>query len=170
MAFRNSVKATLFLEPEQPRSRAAEPGPLFDATTTITEPAPVIQPAPVIESVPVAPRPVSREALLAATWHARAEALVALADTLPSKGSSLLISKIASLYEVLARDAGWCEETEAPAQMELRLEAPPAADESQGEDEPPAEEESPAAPSPEQYRAFPRRPLPSARAVPRRRA
>ena len=119
MALRNSVKATLLSELEQPRSRSDEPRP------TVEEPAP----APSIAKRPlestaqrplestaqrpsettaqqIAP-PAKNEACLAAAWHARAEELYATADTLPCKTSWSLLSKIASLYDELARDAGW---------------------------------------------------------------
>ena len=133
MAFRNSVKATLLFEEEQPRSRSDEAPPIF---------------GPPAESAPlarVAPPPAAEYAPLGATWHKRAEELCAMADTLPCKSSWSLISKIASLYDELARDAGWSEKEEAvPA---------PVAD-----------------PPPPERASFPRRPLPLGRAFPRRRA
>jgi hypothetical protein len=164
MALRNSVKATLLSELEQPRSRSDEPRP------TVEEPAP----APSVAKRPlestaqqIAP-PAKNEACLAAAWHARAEELYATADTLPCKTSWSLLSKIASLYDELARDAGWTG-PEAPAPDEVRLEAP------QAEEELPAAEEPqalapPADPPPAERVALPRRPLPLGRRFPRRRA
>ena len=161
MAFKNSLKATL-MELDQPRSRSDEADALVDA--------PPVAPRP-LENIaqPVAKPRASGEAFLAATWHARAEELCAMADTLPSKDSWSLISKIASLYDELARDAGWSEKEEAaPAPVETCLE------DLQLEEAPSADAEPQAlAPLPELSlpgrAAFPRRPLPG-RSIPRRRA
>jgi hypothetical protein len=157
MALRKAVKATL-IEEEQPRSRFAEAAPIVD------EPAPAAR----VTAQPLqkaTARPAS-DAVLAAAWHQRAEALCAVAETLPSKNSWSLISKIAALYDEIARDAGWRPEEDAPPPAaNLRGEAPPAAD------EPPlADERQPLAPPPpSEGIAFPRRSLPG-RSLPRRRA
>lgn len=151
MAFRNSVKATLLFEEEQPRSRSDDPPPIF---------------APPAESAPlahVAPPPAADDASLGATWHKRAEELCAMADTLPCKSSWSLISKIAGLYDELARDAGWTEPEDLPPAA-LRPE-----DEPDAADEPPAPAPLADPPPPERM-SFPRRPLPLGRAFPRRRA
>jgi hypothetical protein len=119
-------------------------------------------------AAPVAPPKPPEAAFLAATWaatcHARAEELCALADTLPSKSSWSLISKIAGLYDELARDAGWAA-PETPPPEALRLEEAP-----QIEGEPLLEEAPAADPRPEDRIAFERRPLPQGRRLPRRRA
>lgn len=190
MAFRNSVKATL-LELEEPC--ADEPRTIIDvlaplaqrpvekpvAQEPVEKPAaqrPMEKPATprqVDSSAKPAPAPQAKppaEAFLAATWHARAEELCAMADTLPSKASWSLISKIAGLYDELARDAGWTE-SETPVVEPLRLEeAAPAMD-----DAPLLEEDPPALallaePLPPDRAAFARRPLPLGRRFPRRRA
>lgn len=221
MAFRNSVKATLLSETQQPRSRFDEPCPIVEESAPAasvaprppenrTKQAPVAQPAapvaerplesvaerpienaaqraskniarpalanvaePPVENVaqrasasPAKPAPVARAApappqakhdvFLAAAWHARAEQLCAMANTLPCETSWSLISKIAHLYDELARDAGWTE-PEALAPDAVRLEEPPAA-------------APQVADPPEERIAFSRRPLPSGRRFPRRRA
>jgi hypothetical protein len=180
MALRNSVKATLLSELEQPRSRSDEPRPIVEEPA----PAPSVAKRPLestaqrpLESTAQRPSettaqqiapPAKSEACLAAAWHARAEELYATADTLPCKTSWSLLSKIASLYDELARDTGWTG-PEAPAPDEVRLEAP------QAEEELPAAEEPqalapPADPPPAERVALPRRPLPLGRRFPRRRA
>jgi hypothetical protein len=160
MALRNAVKASLLLELEQPRSRFDEADATLDAPAPVAPPAPMTTPAPVAKRPAEKAKPASGEAFLAASWHERAEALCALAETLPSKGSWSLISKIAGLYDELARDDGWCEEEEAaPPPEEPRLEEP------ETEAEPPAVAPPPAPPP----IAFQRRPL-AGRSVPRRRA
>jgi hypothetical protein len=162
MAFRNSLKATLLLEEaEQPRSRLAEAGPNFEA-------APVAEP-PRAKPPRVAPPFAASDTVMAAAWHRRAEELCAMADTLPCQSSWSLISKIASLYDELAREAGWSD-AEGSAS-----EAPRSADEARAEEEPLAAEEPPAPtppadPPPPARISFPRRPLPLGRPVPRRRA
>ena len=156
MAFKNSLKATL-IELEQPRSRSDEAEAIVDTPPVAERP---------LENTakPVTKPRASDEAFLAATWHARAEELCAMADTLPSKDSWSLISKIASLYDELARDAGWSEEAEiAPAPVEMCLENP------QPEEAPPADAEPQAIAPPVERTAFRRRPLPG-RSIPRRRA
>jgi hypothetical protein len=144
MAFRNSVKATL-LEMEQPRLRSTEHDAIFFEAPA---PAPIIEPAPVITPPPVVVRASLDDALSAATWHARAEALRDLADTLPSKTTRPLIPKIAALYDQVACNAGWSE-PDALAPDDLGL-----------EDEPPvvAPHADPVAvPRPAERSAFPRR-------------
>lgn len=86
-----------------------------------------------------------------------------MADTLPCKSSWSLISKIAGLYDELARDAGWTEPEDLPPAA-LRPE-----DEPDAADEPPAPAPLADPPPPERM-SFPRRPLPLGRAFPRRRA
>ena len=172
MAFRNAVKATL-LETEELRSRSDEPGLIVDAPEPVAPPPAEKPAAPRQVDSTAKPAPVAQaksppEASLGATWHARAEALCAMADTLPSAASWSLISKIAGLYDELARDAGWTE-PETPVLEPLGLdEAAPAVD------EPPAVEDSPPAPladPPAQDRVtFARRPQPLGRRFPRRRA
>lgn len=166
MALRNAVKATLLLDEEPPRPRADDMAAIVDA------PAPLAQPTSI-----ATPR-AAGDGFLAATWHQRAEALCAMAETLPSKGSWSLISKIAALYDEIARDAGWREEEEAaPSPDDRRCEEPPpeneppAADEPVIADEPPLADEPPAlaAPPVPERLAFPRRALPG-RSMPRRRA
>ena len=142
MAFRNAVKAALLLDPEQPRPRSDDASPIAETPASAAKPR------------------AAGDAGPAAAWHRRAEQLCAMAEALPSKPSRALISKIAALYDELARDAGWREEAAA---------APPAAD-SRREEPPQAEDAAPARAAPPERGAFPRRPLPSARAVPRRRA
>jgi hypothetical protein len=154
MALRNAVKATL-IEQEEPRSRFGEAAPIDEPAA-----APQVAEQPLRKAKPQA----SDESFLAAAWHRRAAELCAMAETLPSKNSWSLISKIAALYDEIARDAGWHEEDEAaPPADELCGEEPPAADDPPLADEPPA-----VAPPPERI-AFPRRPLPG-RTLPRRRA
>jgi len=233
MAFRNSVKATLF-EPEQPRSRSDEPRAIVEEPAPAppvaprppenqTKPAPVARPAapaaqrasenvaqrpvenaaqraskntaqPALANVaerptenvaqrtsanPAKPPPVAKAATatppqakhevpLAAAWHARAEQLCAMANTLPCETSWSLISKIAHLYDELARDAGWTE-PEALAPDAVRLEAPPAEEDLQAKEERPAAAPQAADP-PEERTTFSRRPLPLGRRFPRRRA
>ena len=176
MAFRTAVKASLLLDEEEPRARLKEAGAIPDAP-----PPPVAMP-PLENPKPENPKPEnpkprgSGDALRAAAWHQRAEALCAMAETLPSKSSWSLISKIAALYDEIARDAGWCEEEAeeaAPPPEAPRLEEPRAADEL-GVDEPLADESPavapPPAPSAPERLAFPRRPLRLRPAMPRRRA
>ena len=157
MAFRNAVKATLLLDQEEARPRSDEAGAIFET------------PAPLAKRVPSVKPRAAGEAFLAATWHRRAAELCAMAETLPSKSSWTLISKIACLYDELARDAGWAEgEDAAPVPDELHL------DEPQAEGEPQPDEELPAPVLPRELRtseraAFRRRPLPG-RTIPRRRA
>lgn len=171
MAFRNAVKATL-LETEELCSRSGEPDVIVDAPEPVAPP-PAEKPAPprqvdgTAKPAPVAQPKSPPEASLGATWHARAEALCALADTLPSEASWSLISKIAGLYDELARDAGWTEQ-ETPM-LEPLEEAAPAMD------EPPAAEDPPASapladPLPQDHVTFARRPQPLGRRFPRRRA
>lgn len=165
MAFKNSLKATLLTEPEQPRSRSDEADPICDAPP-VAEQRPfgnAATNAPAVAKPAMKPR-ASADAFLAATWHARAEELCAMADTLPSKDSWSLISKIASLYDELARDAGWSEDEEGgPAAVEVPLEKLQTA-------EVPAADAAPEALAPPPERAaFRRRPLPG-RSIPRRRA
>jgi hypothetical protein len=155
MAFKNSLKATL-LEQEQP-SPSSDAHPIFEEPA-LTSPA---APQPPERSVPraaVKPPAAPTEAYAAVSFHARAQALCAMADTLPSKGSWLLITKIASLYDTLAGEAGWSEDDLLPP------------DDLKFEDEPPPEEAAQAAPRSEERAAFARRPLPLGRSLPRRRA
>ena len=176
MAFRNSVKATLLLEPEQPRSRSEEPAPIFKPQPA---PPPSVAQRPsdnVAQRVwkNVVPRK-PEDGFLAATWHARAEELCAMADTLPSKNSWSLISKIAALYDEIARDAGWSEDEVLPApDPGAAVEAPEAlaAEETEIAEPVAAEEAELSAPpaEPPATRAFPRRPLAFGRPVARRRA
>jgi hypothetical protein len=144
MAFRNSVKATLLLEPEQPRSRSDEAGPVF------AEPAP-----------PPAAAPRSEEESPGALWHARGAALRDMANTLASMGTQSLIEKIAVLYDGIASDAGW-RAPDAPSADALASteEAPPAA--------PPRAEPHDDGRQEERV-TFARRPLPAMRRFARRR-
>lgn len=88
-----------------------------------------------------------------------------MADSLPSESSWSLISKIAGLYDEIARDAGWSEEDAPP------VTDPGAADEPEIlADEEPEILAPPAEPRPAPACAYPRRPLPSGRAIARRRA
>ncbi len=135
MAFRNSVKATLFLEGEQPRSRFDEPAPLFEV------------PAP---PAPIAPQTAADDAPSAASLHARAAALRAIADTVPSQATRPLMPKIAAIYDEVAGETA-PPEPEPPLPEEPSVIAPPAE------------------PWPTQRAAFPRRPLPQGRPVARRR-
>ena len=101
----------------------------------------------------------------AAMWHARADALRAVTDTVPSAITRDLMPKIIALYDSFARAEGWSDK-----QLEQRERAapktPPAeespvaefADEFPEDDAPP----SPAAPEPA-WLALARRPLPSSR-------
>jgi hypothetical protein len=50
-------------------------------------------------------RPPGAEALSASPWHARAEQLRVMADTLPSKATRPLLPKIADIYDSLASEA-----------------------------------------------------------------
>jgi hypothetical protein len=137
MAFRNSVKATLLLEDDQPRPRFDGPDPYFKAPP------------------PRLPLPSADDARAAAAWRARAAALRAMAETLPSKTTQPLISKIAALYDDIASEA---------------VPAPPdasAADDSLAEKIPAIA--PPADPQPVAPIAFARRPLPLGRSFPRRR-
>ena len=92
-----------------------------------------------------------------------------MADTLPCKSSWSLISKIASLYDELARDAGWSEPEPPPIEAPRPEDEAPAIDEPQARTPPPAL--APLAdPPPQEPISFPRRPLPLGRPFARRRA
>jgi hypothetical protein len=149
MAFRNAVKATLLSELESPR-------PDFDEADAMVE-------APAPESPIAKPPHPSDEAFLAAAWHRRAEELCAMAETLPTQSAWSQISKIARLYDEIAREAGWSAEEDTLPCAELCLEEP------QAEAAPPTLAPLPE-PPPQARAAFRRRPLPSGRPIPRRRA
>jgi hypothetical protein len=141
--------------------------------TALRASAHAAKPSPVAKA-PAAPTPVKHDASRAAAWHARAEQLCAMADTLPCATSWSLISKIAVLYDELARDAGWTVPG-ALAADNACLEEPPADDELQMKEEPqalapPAAEPPQAEPPQAERAAFSRRPLPIGRRFPRRRA
>ena len=65
--------------------------------------------APEGDAPPASEAPQTEEAFPASSWHARAEALRAMAVTLPSKTSGVMMSKIAKLYDQFAHEAGWVE-------------------------------------------------------------
>jgi len=141
MAIRNSLKATLLLEAEQPRSRLPYD---FEPAALVDEAAPPIERPPAAEPVP-APA-IAPETAAAALWRARAEELRDRADTLPSNTSRPLLRKIADLYDELADEAAAAHPLE----------------------EPPAQEKpEPRATGP---LVHPRRPLPGMRRFARRRA
>jgi hypothetical protein len=160
MAFRNSVKVTLLLEPEQPRLRYDEPAPLSEALAPTAKPAPLAPRA--LENA--AQRAADKESA-AAAWHARAEEIIAMADMLPAMTTRPLMPKIADLYNALARDAGWTAPDALPPDDSGLEEAPQA----NAAEEPPAVA-PPADPRPAERIALPRRPLPLGRRLPRRRA
>lgn len=200
MAFKNSIKATLLSETEQPRSRSDDSRALIEeaaptappatqraSDNTMRQPSENVAERPSenaatnaaqrVSTSPAKPSPVAQAATvppliksdtsLAAAWHARAERLCAMAGTLPCTSSWSLISKIANLYDELARDAGWTEPG-ACAPDNVHLEEPEAGEEPPGKDEPPTVV-SQADPSASASVAFSRRPLPVGRRFPRRR-
>jgi hypothetical protein len=63
----------------------------------------------------------------AASWHARAEEIRAMADTLPSDASRALMPKIAAIYDEVASEAGWSRPHALPTDDLGRQEAPQAA-------------------------------------------
>ena len=103
MAFKNSVKATLFSEtggesqpPSAERMRAEELRAMVTALGNIS----LDQPAQPI---------VTEEKSLKAAWHARAEEIRAMTDTLSSEPTRPLMTKIAAIYDEFAREAGWSD-------------------------------------------------------------
>jgi hypothetical protein len=170
MAFRNSVKLTM-LSPESENARPYPAPPAFRVEPIASNdaaPAPMLVPPAEIEI-----RTEIREVSAAAMWHARADALRAMTDALPSAITRGLMPKIIALYDGFARAEGWSDK-QAEQQEEAATEtAPPAApldaelpdDECPDDDAPPSL--VPAAPA---WRALARRPLPSPRHAGRRRS
>ncbi|HEX4192265.1 MAG TPA: hypothetical protein VHY80_04170, partial [Stellaceae bacterium] len=171
MAFRNSVKVTM-LSSESETARAYPPQPAFDIEPAVSNdaaPAPVLVPPLAIRTEI---RADIREASAAQMWHARADALRDMTDTLPSAITRGLMPKIIALYDGFARAEGWSDKQRDP-QEQAAPETPPR--EAPFEDEFPDEEFpdddaklslAPAAPA---WLSFARRPLPSPRHAGRRR-
>jgi hypothetical protein len=88
-----------------------------------------------------------------------------MANTLPSKTARPLMPKIAELYDEFARETGWSEPDTLPPDDSSPAEEPQVV----AAEEPPAVA-PPADPRPAERIALPRRPLPSARRIARRRA
>jgi hypothetical protein len=179
MAFRNSVKVTMLSsDQDAPRSYPAQSALLFEPLAPDPEPeaiAPVSNDA--APSRVVAPAKETREISAAATWHARADELRAMTDTLPSAITRSLMPKIIALYDGFARAEGWSDTqldrqeaapaTPLPAEP-LGAEFPDGefpGEEFPDDDAPPSL--APAAPA---WLTFARRPLPSPRHAGRRRS
>lgn len=172
MAFRNSVKVTM-LAPDQdaPRSYPTQSALFFEAPPVVEappEPQPEVAVEPTSSDAPPSAEE-SEEASAAMLWHARADELRAMTDTLPSEITRGLMPKIIALYDGFARAEGWSdrmlEQPEPPAPA-----APPPTDELRYEDEPLYEDEFPdddaplaLAPAVPAWLSFARRTLPSSR-------
>jgi hypothetical protein len=176
MAFRNSVKVTMLsLENEKQHSYPAQPAFVFEPPAPEPETPPISNDAaPIVVAEPIAPTlgQMPDETLPAAIWHARANDLRVMTETLPSDITRELIPKIVALYHGLARDEGWREEDASMPPEEPQPEALPCTTIAGGEE--PVESDAPAellSPPPDAPRwpTHPRRPLPMGRRIARRR-
>lgn len=165
MAFRNSVKLTM-LSPESENARPYPAPPAFRVEPIASNdaaPAPMLVPPAEIEI-----RTEIREVSAAAMWHARADALRAMTDALPSAITRGLMPKIIALYDGFARAEGWSDK-QIERQEEAATATPPMGEsldtEFPDDDAPPSL--VPAAPA---WLALARRPLPSPRHAGRRRS
>jgi hypothetical protein len=171
MAFRNSVKVTM-LSSESETARAYPPQPAFDIEPAVSNdaaPVPVLVPPPATRTEI---RADTREASAAAMWHARADALRDMTDTLPSAITRGLMPKIIALYDGFARAEGWSDKQCDP-QEEAAPETPreePLDEEFPPEEFPDDDAKLSLAPAAPAWLSFARRPLPSPRHAGRRRS